>query len=71
MKSKKIYGFVLLALIIMLLPIGMVSAKYKQTKDVGTVILDIAPPVLSPKWKTKLTTATTTLIVDSFTPETD
>ena len=71
MKSKKIYGFELLALIIMLLPIGMVSAKYKQTKDVGTVILDIAPPVLSPKWKTKLTTATTTLIVDSFTPETD
>lgn len=71
MKNKKIYGFVLLALIIMLLPIGMVSAKYKQTKDVGTVTLDIAPPVLSPKWKTKLTTATTTLIVDSFTPETD
>ena len=71
MKNKKIYGFVLLALIIMLLPIGMVSAKYKQTKEVGTVTLDIAPPILSPNWKTKLTKANTTLIVDSFTPEAD
>ena len=69
MKNKKIYGFVLLALIIMLLPIGMVSAKYKQTKDVGTVTLDIAPPILSPIWKNQLSTSCTNLIVDSFKPE--
>lgn len=71
MKNKKIYGFVLLALIIMLLPLGMVSAKYKQTKEVGTVTLDIAPPILSPNWYTKVDTHVTIseLIVDSFTPE--
>ena len=69
MKNKKIYGFVLLALIIMLLPIGMVSAKYKQTKDVGTVTLDIAPPILSPNWKNQLSMSCTNLIVDSFKPE--
>ena len=69
MKNKKIYGFVLLALIIMLLPIGMVSAKYKQTKDVGAVTLDIAPPILSPIWKNQLSTSCTNLIVDSFKPE--
>ena len=70
MKNKKIYGFVLLALIIMLLPLGMVSAKYKQTKDVGTVILDIVPPVLSPTWYTKISSdvAINKLIVDSFKP---
>lgn len=71
MKNKKIYGFVLLALIIMLLPLGMVSAKYKQTKEVGKVTLDIAPPILSPNWYTKVDTDATIseLIVDSFTPE--
>ena len=71
MKNKKIYGFVLLALIIMLLPIGMVSAKYKQTKEVGTVTLDIAPPILSPNWYTQVDTDATIseLIVDSFKPE--
>lgn len=71
MKNKKIYGFVLLALIIMLLPLGMVSAKYKQTKEVGKVTLDIAPPILSPNWYTKVDTGATIseLIVDSFTPE--
>lgn len=70
MKNKKIYGFVLLALIIMLLPLGMVSAKYKQTKDVGPVILDIVPPVLSPTWYTKISSdvAINKLIVDSFKP---
>ena len=73
MKNKKIYGFVLLALIIMLLPIGMVSAKYKQTKDVGTVTLDIAPPILSPTWHSELSQYGTInkLIVDSFKNESD
>lgn len=73
MKNKKIYGFVLLALIIMLLPLGMVSAKYKQTKDVGTVTLDIAPPILSPNWYRKVSenTIISELIIDSFTPEAD
>ncbi|NCC00812.1 MAG: BspA family leucine-rich repeat surface protein [Clostridia bacterium] len=71
MKNKKIYGFVLLALIIMLLPIGMVSAKYKQTEEVGTVTLDIAPPILSPNWYIKKSSEVTIseLIVDSFKPE--
>lgn len=70
MKNKKIYGFVLLALIIMLLPIGMVSAKYKQTKEVGKVTLDIAPPILSSYWYTERTNANfSELIVDSFKPE--
>lgn len=73
MKNKKIYGFVLLALIIMLLPIGMVSAKYKQTKDVGTVMLDIVPPILSPTWYNEFSqdAAPNTLIVDSFKNESD
>lgn len=69
MKNKKIYVFLLLALIIMLLPLGMVSAKYKHTKDVGTVTLDIAPPILSPNWKNQLSMTCTNLIVDSFKPE--
>ena len=71
MKNKKIYGFVLLALIIMLLPIGMISAKYKQTKEVGSVTLDITaePPILSANWKNKLEIYPTTLVVDSFTDE--
>ena len=70
MKNKKIYGFVLLALIIMLLPTGMVSAKYKQTKDVGTITLDIAPPILSPTWYYRFSKKDTIkeLIVDSFKP---
>ena len=49
----------------------MVSAKYKQTKDVGTVTLDIAPPILSPNWYIKKSSEVTIseLIVDSFKPE--
>ncbi|MGO5277001.1 BspA family leucine-rich repeat surface protein [Holdemanella porci] len=71
MKNKKIYVFLLLALIIMLLPLGMVSAKYKQTKEVGKVTLDIAPPILSPNWYIKKSSEVTIseLIVDSFKPE--
>lgn len=70
MKNKKIYGFLFLGLVIMLLPIGMVSAKYKQTKEVGSVTLDITePPILSANWKNQLGISPTTLIVDSFTDE--
>lgn len=73
MKNKKIYGFLFLALIIMLLLIGMVSAKYKQIKEVGSVTLDITTelPILSANWKNQLGISPTTLIVDSYMDETD